>query len=77
MILITGGIPKKSMTLRTFRRGPVRGTGGVGQTKRATMRTGGSVFLDVIISFVTIIAVIFVFGHSGRGKYGIVMLVGV
>jgi hypothetical protein len=39
------------------------------------MRAGGTMVFDVGISFVTIIAIIFVFCHGRHGKYGIVMLV--
>jgi hypothetical protein len=75
MILVTLHILEKSMAIGAFDRSPVRYTRSIAQTKRATMRAGGTMVFDVGISFVTIIAIIFVFCHGRHGKDGIVMLV--
>jgi hypothetical protein len=75
MILVTGHILEKAMTLSTFDRGPVWNTGGIGQTKRATMRASSKVFFDVAISNIAIITVALMFCHGRHGKDGIVMLI--
>jgi hypothetical protein len=75
VVLVTGGISKISMAIGAFERGTVRETGGIGQTKRATMRAGGTMVFDVGIAFVTIVTIIFVFSHPGHGKYDIVVLI--
>jgi hypothetical protein len=75
MVLVTGHILEKSVTIGAFRRGTVRGTGGVGQTKRATMRASSTMIFDVGISFVAIITVVLILGHGRHRKDGIVMLI--
>jgi hypothetical protein len=75
MVVVTGGIFKKSMAIGTFDRGTVRGTGGVGQTKRATMRAGGTMVFDISVSHITMITIILILGHPGHRKNRIVMLV--
>jgi hypothetical protein len=75
MVVVTFHVLEKSMAIGAFERGAVRSTGGVGQTKRATMRTGSTVIFDVTISDITIITVVGVFRHGRHGEYGIVMLV--
>jgi hypothetical protein len=75
MSLVTLYILEKSMALSTFDRSPIRYARGIGQTKRATMRAGGTIVLGVGIFFVTVVTIIFVFCHGRHGKYGIVMLV--
>jgi hypothetical protein len=75
MILVTLHIFKKSITLRAFDRGPVRGTRGIGQTKRATMRTDSTMVFNVSISHITIITIILSLGDSRHGNDDVVMLV--
>jgi hypothetical protein len=75
MVLVTGGIFKKSMAIGAFRRGAVWNTGGVGQTKRATMRASSTMVFDVGISDITMITIVWVFCHGRHGKDGIVMLI--
>jgi hypothetical protein len=75
MILETGYIFKVAVAIGTFERGAVRGTGGIGQTKRATMWASGTVFFDISVSNITIITMILILGHSGDRKYSIVMLI--
>jgi hypothetical protein len=75
MVVVTFHISKITVAIVTFDRGSVRGTMGIGQTKRTTMRTGGAVFFNISISFVTMITVVLILGHGRHGKYGIVMLV--
>jgi hypothetical protein len=75
MVMETGGIFKVTVALRAFDRGGVRGKGDVGQTKRTTMRAGGTMVIDVGISNITIITVVLIFGHGRHGEDSIVMLV--
>jgi hypothetical protein len=75
MILVTFHIFKKSMTLRTFDRGPIRSTRGIGQTKGATMRTGSTVFFNISVAHITVVAVVLILGDIRYGEDGIVMLI--
>jgi hypothetical protein len=58
MILVTGHILEKSMTLRAFDRCPVRCTRGIGRTKRATMRAGCPVFFHMTVSHITVVTIV-------------------
>ena len=75
VVLVTFHILKVAMTIRAFDRSAVRYTRGIGQTKRTTMSTHGTMLFDVVISFVTMITVEGMFRYSRHGKNRIVMLV--
>jgi hypothetical protein len=63
MILVTFHISKVTVAIGAFDGGAVRYIRGVGQTKRATMRVGSTVFFDVVISFVTMFTIVSILGH--------------
>jgi hypothetical protein len=67
MVLVTGYISKITVAIGAFRRGAVPGTGGIGQTKRATMRASSTMIFDVVIAFVTTITIVLILGHGRHG----------